>query len=71
MTQLAAIPSVAPRMTAKSGSFFLRLTHLIDLHKQRRALRTLSAEQLRDMGISAQDAAIEAAKPIWDTPTQW
>jgi len=35
---------------------------------QRRALATLDAARLRDMGISPEDAAREAARPFWDLP---
>ena len=32
---------------------------------QRQQLAKLGQEQLRDMGISYEDASIEAAKPFW------
>ena len=34
-------------------------------YQQRRALRELSPELLRDIGISESDARLEAAKPFW------
>ncbi|MBR2655663.1 MAG: DUF1127 domain-containing protein [Loktanella sp.] len=41
------------------------------LARQRRALRNLAPEQLRDIGLTAQQAADEAAKPVWDVPRHW
>lgn len=41
------------------------------LAKQRRALRMLDQDQLRDIGISKQDALSEAQKPAWDVPGHW
>lgn len=38
--------------------------------KQRRALAALAPHQLKDMGISRQNAALEAARPLWDLPRQ-
>ncbi|AGI67136.1 hypothetical protein OAN307_c14600 [Octadecabacter antarcticus 307] len=35
---------------------------------QRRALANLDDARLKDLGISPQDAAIEAARPFWDLP---
>lgn len=37
---------------------------------QRRALANLDDARLKDLGISPQDAAIEAARPFWDLPKQ-
>ena len=34
-------------------------------HEQRRALAALTPEELRDIGVSAGDAALEARKPFW------
>jgi len=41
------------------------------LARQRRALRDLAPERLRDIGLTAQEAADEAAKPVWDVPRHW
>lgn len=38
------------------------------LARERRALATLDARLLRDMGISEGDAAREAARPFWEAP---
>lgn len=47
------------------------ILRVIALWRSRRALRALSPEQLRDVGISAQQAQAEAARPIWDAPESW
>ena len=47
------------------------LRRLMALRQQRLALRKLDAHQLNDLGISPRDAAIEAAKPIWNVPSHW
>ena len=44
---------------------------MINLWKQRRALRSLDARALDDIGITADTAKAEAARPIWDVPTHW
>ncbi|MEO0937988.1 MAG: DUF1127 domain-containing protein [Pseudomonadota bacterium] len=44
---------------------------LLALWRSRRALARLDARALKDIGLSAQDAAHEAAKPIWDVPHYW
>jgi len=41
------------------------------LMRQRRALAQLDAERLDDIGLSADAARKEAARPIWDAPAYW
>ncbi len=43
----------------------------IAVWRSRRALAALDARALDDIGVSAQAAAKEAAKPIWDAPQTW
>lgn len=57
--------------TAHSPSFG-GFSHLSMLLKQWRArargradLATLNADQLRDIGVTAHEAGVEAAKPFW------
>ncbi len=40
-------------------------------YRQRRALARLNDAQLRDIGITAEAALSEAARPIWDIPGYW
>jgi len=44
---------------------------LFALARSRRALGSLSDEQLRDVGIDAAQARTEAARPVWDAPAAW
>lgn len=45
-----------------------RLTRLISVARQRRQLATLDDHQLRDIGITRQQAQTEARRPFWDLP---
>ena len=51
--------------------FGLSFQGLFALARSRRALASLSAEQLRDVAIDAVDAQAEAARPVWDAPAAW
>jgi uncharacterized protein YjiS (DUF1127 family) len=53
-----------------SGARF-SLTRLFALHRSRRALADLDGTRLDDIGISADRARAEAARPIWDVPQNW
>ncbi len=68
MTDLTATPisTSAPRQFVGHGP-----VQMIALWRQRRALARLSPQQLADIGISAQDAKTEAARPMWDVPCHW
>ncbi|QFS82300.1 hypothetical protein FIU97_05835 [Roseivivax sp. THAF40] len=48
-----------------------RFARMVRLHSQRRALGALDAHLLQDIGVSAEDARIEAARPAWDAPDHW
>jgi len=68
------IASQAIRGFAKSGQRPLTLSflgRLLQLRQQRIALGQLDANRLADLGISAKDAATEAAKPMWNVPCHW
>lgn len=62
----AAIRFAAPRVSLLS-----RLMGLDSLYRQRRALRNLDARALNDLGLSRAEAEAEAARPVWDAPTNW
>lgn len=47
------------------------LTHMLAVWRSRHALAKLDARALDDIGVSARNAADEAAKPIWDVPATW
>ena len=42
-----------------------------DFLTSREALALLDADQLRDIGVTREEADAEASRPIWDTPTTW
>ena len=44
---------------------------LIALAKQRRALARLDETRLKDLGVTAREADIEARRPFWDVPAFW
>lgn len=43
-----------------------RLGRLADRRRQRRDLLELTDEQLRDIGVTPEEARREAARPFWD-----
>lgn len=47
------------------------LREALALSRQRRQLAALDATRLADLGLSAQDARREAARPFWDAPRHW
>ncbi len=49
----------------------LSLLSLISLARSRRELSGLSDAQLKDIGITPQDAHSEAHRPFWDVPSHW
>lgn len=50
---------------------FPKLTALVSLARQRRALAKLDSTQLNDIGLSRSDAENEANRPVWDVPAHW
>ena len=68
------IASHTIRGFAKTGPNPLTLSFLrrvLQLRQQRIALRNLDANRLADLGISPKEAAVEAAKPMWNVPCHW
>ena len=49
-------------------SFLLRLGALA---RQRRALERLDADALDDLGLTREEVAQEASRPVWDIPAHW
>ncbi|MVA97797.1 DUF1127 domain-containing protein [Nitratireductor sp. CAU 1489] len=45
---------------------WLRLDRLAERQRSRRALRDLTVEQLRDIGLSEQQARRESGRHFWD-----
>ncbi len=53
---------------ARKGT--ISLFSLISLYRQRRALASLTAAQLDDLGLTRDEALHESRKPLWDIPVQ-
>ena len=47
------------------------LMQALAVWRTRRALASLDARALEDIGGTSEKAAAEAAKPIWDVPATW
>lgn len=69
MTYFAANETFIPARPAPRARF--GLFALMGLAAQRRQLAELAPEQLEDIGVSAEDAQTEAARPVWDVPQHW
>jgi len=65
---MALIDRTAFSTPRRSG---LSLRAMYDVWTQRNALKSLDADALRDIGISAAQADAEAHKPLWDVPKTW
>lgn len=47
------------------------LNRVKTLQRSRRHLAELTKEQLKDVGLGAQEAQKEADRPFWDAPESW
>lgn len=52
-------------------SLLRRLDLALAAHAQRRALASLDAQRLNDLGLTPADVARECARPVWDVPAHW
>jgi uncharacterized protein YjiS (DUF1127 family) len=69
MRTVASSTALRDRRPAKPAR--LSLLSALALWRSRRKLVDLSDAQLRDAGITADQARIEAARPLWDAPDAW
>lgn len=72
--QMPSIPSIfGASHTARTLSrpSLAGLMSLDALYRQRRALKTLDANRLSDIGVTATEAHTEANRPLWDAPAHW
>lgn len=53
------------------GRLLGRIEAVLAVWRQRRCLAQMDASRLKDIGITAGEAAQEAARPIWDLPVFW
>ena len=63
--------AITSRPSASKISFFQRLFSFETLRKERFELSKLSDAQLKDIGITPDQAKKEAARPAWDLPENW
>lgn len=56
---------------ARSGTALGRLLGRLALLRSRRRLAELDGHRLRDLGLTAEEARREAARPVWDAPDHW
>lgn len=72
---MSALHSIAPACSsspvATPQSLLARLGLMLRVAHSRRTLRGLPEDRLDDLGISADEARVEAARPIWDVPCTW
>ena len=68
MAHLLSSTRYAARRPAARRS---RLGAMLGVWRSRQALGALDADRLRDLGLSAEEARAEAARPIWDVPATW
>lgn len=61
----------ARTFTKQRPSVFRMITQIVATQSQRRALRKLDVDALRDIGLTYVDAKTEAGRPFWDVPTTW
>lgn len=67
-----ALPLIAPVLSLpRPGMLLRRWSELRAVARQRRQLAALDDERLADLGLSADQARTEAARPFWDAPRHW
>ncbi len=55
----------------RRASILKTITHLVAVHRQRKALARMDDTALDDIGVSRAQAHREASRPIWDAPETW
>ncbi len=69
--QACYTPAIGAQRTARKVSLLNTLFNLHRIWTERRQLARMDTAQLRDLGLSRQDAEKEARRPAWDAPNQW
>ncbi|MBU2992718.1 hypothetical protein Q4555_04075 [Octadecabacter sp. 1_MG-2023] len=67
MTHSLSRADCLPRTTSQSAPRTTLGTYMA-VWKQRRELASMDVNRLKDLGISAEAAIKEAARPFWDLP---
>lgn len=52
-------------------SMLTAILRVFALRRQRAALGRMDDSQLRDIGVSRNEAQAEAMRPMWDVPVHW
>lgn len=52
-------------------SLWTRMANMLNVRHQRKTLKDLDDHMLRDIGLTREEAMIEAEKPVWDVPRHW
>jgi uncharacterized protein YjiS (DUF1127 family) len=60
--------ALSPMRAPKTGYSFFKL---IGLARQRKTLASLDDHMLKDLGLTREQAEIEADRPFWDAPSSW
>ena len=71
MTNTLARTLVSRPATATYGFGLGALMRMGAVARQRRALSQLDDSALRDMGLTREQANLEAGRPAWDVPASW
>ena len=71
MTNTLARALVARPATSGFGLSPKTLLDMFAVARQRRALLRLDDAALRDMGLTREQALLEAGRPAWDLPASW
>ncbi|AWD23335.1 DUF1127 domain-containing protein [Fuscovulum blasticum] len=66
-----SLPRVQPAARPTFKGFVAAALRRMDLQRQRDRLALLDARMLRDIGLSAEAAATEAARAVWNAPDHW
>ncbi|SIN81922.1 DUF1127 domain-containing protein [Vannielia litorea] len=70
-TPLAPSALSGRQIAPARGGIVARVLDLVALRRQRRALADLDAALLKDIGVSPDEARLEAARRLWDVPQGW
>lgn len=65
-----SLPSAIAQAPRAAWRPVARLRTLFGVQRERRALERLDPALLDDIGVSAEEARREAARPIWDAPAR-
>lgn len=63
--------SLSSRFSSPRRGAVARLTGILSLWRQRRALARLDNAALDDIGLTRRQAEAEARRPLWDAPEFW